>query len=431
MGEGYNKIWPIQYYIRLNSGYKWKALNRAFLAEQIGDTMGNAGIAIIFTILIATVAAGAGFIYVQTQQSADDLQTQLAHLQTQYNNERVHMQQEATLAAQRAEQLQLEQTQLEDELFIQTYYLRSKLSGQNSKIRNAEDKMRDAQDEFEEGMERIEEGLSSIGNIDGRFDSVDERIDDVHERIDELPEYNFDEIRAAIESRMDEIEGKVGNVDDRIDAIEAAFDGMPADATAIIQATLPHIVTVGLAPNGDGPILTIGSGSLIGGGRVLTNRHVVEGFNQYCADPGIAADFDCSNIALITGDGRYAMGSTAQLSDEHDLAIINSGLAGSISIGNSDGAQVGDQVIALGSPWGFQFSATQGIISHASQDIGDGRGNYWLQTDAALNPGNSGGPLIDRNGRMIGINTQGVHPILGSGLNFAIPSNVARGEFGI
>jgi serine protease Do len=95
-----------------------------------------------------------------------------------------------------------------------------------------------------------------------------------------------------------------------------------------------------------------------------------------------------------------------------------------VRLGDSDRAQVGDWVIAVGSPFGLQATVTAGIISAKARQIGQGPFDDFLQTDAAINPGNSGGPLVNMQGEVIGINTAIVAG--GSGIGFAIPSVMAK-----
>ncbi|MDV7400797.1 trypsin-like peptidase domain-containing protein, partial [Arthrospira platensis SPKY1] len=96
-------------------------------------------------------------------------------------------------------------------------------------------------------------------------------------------------------------------------------------------------------------------------------------------------------------------------------------------MGDSDAAKVGDWVVALGSPFGLEQTVTSGIISAKGRVIGQGPYDDFIQTDASINPGNSGGPLVDLEGRIIGINTLIVSRTGGSlGIGFAIPVNMAK-----
>jgi serine protease Do len=108
------------------------------------------------------------------------------------------------------------------------------------------------------------------------------------------------------------------------------------------------------------------------------------------------------------------------------LRLEANGTAGfpHLPLGNSNETQVGDWVLAVGSPFGLQATVTAGIISAKARQIGAGPYDDFLQTDAAINPGNSGGPLVNMRGEVIGINTAIVRG--GSGIGFAIPASMAR-----
>jgi serine protease Do len=114
--------------------------------------------------------------------------------------------------------------------------------------------------------------------------------------------------------------------------------------------------------------------------------------------------------------------------EETDLAVIKIDPARklpSIKLGNSDGVQVGDWVLAIGSPFGLQATVTAGIISATDRGVGR-QFQHFLQTDAAINPGNSGGPLVDMAGQVVGINTAILTGGRGyEGVGFAMPSNTA------
>ena len=158
----------------------------------------------------------------------------------------------------------------------------------------------------------------------------------------------------------------------------------------------------------------LGSGVIIDpSGIALTNAHVVE---------------DASTIEVVTVDGAKHTAKLLGLDKKTDLAVLQ--LDGGakkfpfVSLGDSDEAQVGDWVIAVGSPFGLQATVTSGIISAKARQIGAGPYDDFIQTDAAINPGNSGGPLVNMRGEVIGINTAIVSG--GSGIGFAIPSNLAK-----
>ena len=101
-----------------------------------------------------------------------------------------------------------------------------------------------------------------------------------------------------------------------------------------------------------------------------------------------------------------------------------------MKLGNSDGVQVGDWVLAIGSPFGLQSTVTAGIISAMDRGNVGRQFQHFLQTDAAINPGNSGGPLVDMAGQVIGINTAIMTGGRGyEGVGFALPSRVAIGVY--
>jgi serine protease Do len=168
------------------------------------------------------------------------------------------------------------------------------------------------------------------------------------------------------------------------------------------------------APEGDLLRRGIGSGVLIDSkGLILTNHHVVR-----------SAD----NIRVTLHDGRQFDARVLGGDPLTDLALIRvkqdaSGLPYA-RLGNSDAMEVGDWVVAIGNPLGLASSVSAGIISARARNINIGPYDDFLQTDAAINPGNSGGPLFNLSGEVIGINTAIAGQ--GTGIGFAIPSNMAK-----
>jgi serine protease Do len=148
-------------------------------------------------------------------------------------------------------------------------------------------------------------------------------------------------------------------------------------------------------------------------GHIVTNFHVIDGARE---------------IEVLLSDGRRALAKLIGQDRETDLAVLKVDAEGLMPAewGPSDQAEVGSLVWAVGSPFGLQQSVTSGIIS-GTHRTGMSRSPYqdFLQTDAAVNPGNSGGPLVDAQGRVIGVNTA----IVGDsyrGITFAIPSQIAQ-----
>jgi Do/DeqQ family serine protease len=160
----------------------------------------------------------------------------------------------------------------------------------------------------------------------------------------------------------------------------------------------------------------LGSGVIISAdGFILTNNHVVEGATE---------------IDVVLTDSRKAAAKVIGTDPETDLAIlkINLDRLPVITLGNSDALQVGDQVLAIGNPFGVGQTVTSGIVSALGRNqLGINTFENFIQTDAAINPGNSGGALVDVNGNLMGINTAIYSRSGGSmGIGFAIPVSTAR-----
>jgi S1-C subfamily serine protease len=201
----------------------------------------------------------------------------------------------------------------------------------------------------------------------------------------------------------------------------------PGDASAVAAKALPSVVTittesatVGRFGNA-GTATGVGSGIILtSDGYILTNNHVVE---------------NSESLSVQLADGRTVSATVVKTDPQHDLAIIKANATGltPATLGDSSTIQVGQTVIAIGSPLGtFTGSVTEGIISATNRTITVGESNSrtgttlsgLLQTDAAINPGNSGGPIVDASGNVIGVSTAG--STQANGLNFAIPINTAK-----
>lgn len=169
-------------------------------------------------------------------------------------------------------------------------------------------------------------------------------------------------------------------------------------------------------PERQTPRPSAGSGFIIeSGGYILTNNHVVEGAEEII----VALSDRRERQATIVGQDA--------LSDLALLKIEEKNLP-TIKIGSSEKLRPGQWVVAIGSPFGFEHSVTAGIVSATGRSLPESNGNYvpFIQTDVAINPGNSGGPLLDLDGRVVGINSQ-IFTRSGGfmGLSFAIPIDVA------
>ncbi|MDR1867223.1 MAG: trypsin-like peptidase domain-containing protein [Treponema sp.] len=164
-----------------------------------------------------------------------------------------------------------------------------------------------------------------------------------------------------------------------------------------------------------------GSGSIIDKrGYVLTNNHVIENANK---------------IFINLADGSQFEGTVVGVDPENDVAVLKFSPPSSLTIhtipfGSSDNIKVGQKVLAIGNPFAFERTLTVGIISGLGRPIRTSNQRIirdMIQTDASINPGNSGGPLLDTQGRMIGMNTMIYSPSGGSiGIGFAIPANTLK-----
>jgi Do/DeqQ family serine protease len=159
-----------------------------------------------------------------------------------------------------------------------------------------------------------------------------------------------------------------------------------------------------------------GSGVIVDAaqGYVMTNAHVVENANS---------------IEVTTKDNRRLKAKLVGRDPDTDIAVLqlSANNLTAVPIGDSDRLQVGDFVLAIGNPFGLGQTVTSGIISALGRNPGIEGYEDFIQTDASINPGNSGGPLVDLQGRVVGINTAILAPSGGNiGIGFAVPINMAR-----
>ena len=177
----------------------------------------------------------------------------------------------------------------------------------------------------------------------------------------------------------------------------------------------------GMEPEGDSDRprrrpSSLGSGFVISAdGYIVTNNHVIE---------------DADSISVILQDDTVLEAEIVGTDAQTDIALLKVETTEDlkpIEWGDSDTARVGDWVVAIGNPFGLGGTVTAGIVSARSRDIGSGRYDNFIQTDASINKGNSGGPLFNMDGSVIGINTAIYSQTGGSvGIGFSIPSNLAQ-----
>jgi len=191
----------------------------------------------------------------------------------------------------------------------------------------------------------------------------------------------------------------------------------PGDIRSILDAARPAVVRIDVSANGGE---ATGTGFIVDpSGVIVTNAHVVEGQDQ---------------VMVHLADGSALTGDVVGADTRLDLAVVKVDKTGlpTLELGDSDQLQVGDSVVAIGNALGLSegsgATVTTGIISGLDRvvDVGNETLFNAIQTDAAINPGNSGGPLVDSNGKVIGINTAIASPQTSNNVGFAISISSAK-----
>ena len=235
--------------------------------------------------------------------------------------------------------------------------------------------------------------------------------------------------------------GDRGSLSDTVSVIDQ--QRAPDSFSALARRLMPSVVNITtsqtVAPNGmpefpDGSPLerfneffgrdpegfrregSLGSGFVVSAdGVIITNNHVIENADE---------------INVIFASGRTLQAELIGTDVETDIAVLkvkSETPLPFVEFADSDAAEVGDWVMAIGNPFGFGGSVSAGIISARNRDIQSGRYDDFIQTDAAINRGNSGGPLFNLNGEVVGVNTAIISPTGGSvGLGFSIPANLVE-----
>jgi serine protease Do len=211
---------------------------------------------------------------------------------------------------------------------------------------------------------------------------------------------------------------------------------------AVVERVKPGVVQIlatGYTPTSKdaGSLLvrqrSSGSGVILDpDGYILTNAHVVEGARRLeVVLPGVPSGPPAAR-SVLRAPGRVTGARLVGADQETDLAVLKVEEKGlpAVPLGDSEALQQGQIVIAIGSPLGLENSVSMGVVSAVARQLTPESPMIYVQTDATVNPGNSGGPLVDVEGRVIGINTLILSQTGGSeGIGFAAPSNIVRNVF--
>lgn len=219
-----------------------------------------------------------------------------------------------------------------------------------------------------------------------------------------------EEIDLKFLQQQEQTESRVGEIEMSLEEAQADLEGQlaklkasaSADFSGIIEEAVPGVVSIQTD-------VSQGSGFIIDdNGYVVTNAHVL---NQAHWAKALTSDGISRDAILVGWDGDI------------DIAVLKiDGSFDSLEFGDSDEVKVGEKAIAIGNPLGLSFSVSEGIVSGLNREGPNGR-NIYIQIDAPLNSGNSGGPLVNKEGEVIGINNFKVGGA--EGLGFALESDVA------
>jgi len=238
--------------------------------------------------------------------------------------------------------------------------------------------------------------------VDISSDSL-KKINKTETRLVKQIEFNNKDLQSKINSLIDSINSvsaEQSNLQQELSKVKA---GTSSDFSGIIEDKIKGVVTIKTdASQGTGFLIT-------DDGYIVTNSHVLSG---------------ASFANAYTYENEMHPAKLIGYNTIMDIVLLKiEGSFSSLDFGDSDKVKVGEKVLAIGNPLGLSFTATEGIISAIHRE-GINKLPYYLQTDVSLNPGNSGGPLIDTNGKVIGINN---FKISGAeSLGFALESNHAK-----
>jgi len=241
------------------------------------------------------------------------------------------------------------------------------------------------------------------GQLQLNYNSLNENLNqlqiDTQSKVNELTT-NLIQTKSEFELELNSLGSQIGSIDEEFSLLKASAG---EDFSGIIEDVVKSVVTVRT---------NVGQGTgfiIADGGYVVTNAHVLTGGNQ---------------VGVITYDQKSLSAKLIGYDTNLDVALLKiEGDYNYLKLFNSDDVQVGEKVIAIGNPLGLQFSVSEGIVSGIHREGVSGQSVY-IQTDASLNPGNSGGPLINKQGKVIGINNFKISG--GESLGFALESNALK-----
>ena len=231
--------------------------------------------------------------------------------------------------------------------------------------------------------------------LDANYNALNKKITEMQAET----ENKIIELSENVLQTREDLGTTISSLNKQIDQVKAQTS---ADFSDIIEESIPSVVTIKTD-------VAQGTGFIIHkDGYIVTNAHVLSG-----------AKF----ANAITYEQEILPMDLIGYNQELDIALLKiEGGYTPLKLGDSDKVDVGERVIAIGNPLGLSFSVTEGIVSAVNRDAGQGIPAY-IQTDAALNPGNSGGPLIDVEGEVIGINN---FKVTGDNIGFALESNYIK-----
>ena len=232
--------------------------------------------------------------------------------------------------------------------------------------------------------------------LDANYNALNKKITEMHAET----ENKIIELSENVLQTREDLGTTISSLNKQIDQVKAQTS---ADFSDIIEESIPSVVTIKTD-------VAQGTGFIIHkDGYIVTNAHVLAGGRE---------------IYAVTSDQKVYEAKFYGYSLDLDVALLKIlGTYSALELSDSNEVQVGEKVIAIGNPLGLQFSVTEGIVSNLHMK-GTNNLDAYIQTDAALNPGNSGGPLINKQGEVIGMNN---FKIGGSeGLGFALESNYIK-----